>query len=61
MLEVQVRYNGIGIIENEVDKVFDLFGFMEKNQVLNTQDMRLGLYICKKIVKMFGGDIICKS
>jgi len=34
-------------MKEDIDKVFDMFGFLEKTKVLNTQGIGLGLHICK--------------
>lgn len=38
-----------------------MFGFLNKNEEVNTKGIGLGLNVCKKITNMFGGDIICQS
>ena len=44
-----------------MDKLFKLFGFLDATKEVNTKGVGLGLYICKKIVNEFGGDVICTS
>ena len=60
-LEVQVKDTGIGIKEEEIPKLFKLFGFLESSKQINTKGIGLGLHITKQIVNMFKGDIICQS
>lgn len=56
-LEIQVKDTGIGITENDQDKLFKLFGYLKSTEQMNTQGIGLGLYICKQIVEEFGGQI----
>lgn len=61
MIEIQVQDTGIGIKEEDQQKLFKLFGFLDSTKELNTRGVGLGLHISKQIVNQFGGDIICKS
>ena len=61
MIEVQVVDTGIGIKDEDQQKLFKLFGFIDSTKELNTSGIGLGLHISKQIVRQFGGDIICKS
>jgi signal transduction histidine kinase len=49
--------NGLGISVENQKKLFKLFGTIENDKNLNKKGIGLGLYICKKICKQFGGDI----
>ena len=60
-LEVQVQDSGIGISEDDQEKLFKMFGFLKSTQQMNTQGIGLGLYICKQIVEEFDGKINVKS
>lgn len=60
-LEVQVEDSGIGIKPEDQTKLFKMFGFLNKDEEVNTKGIGLGLNICKKITNMFDGDIICRS
>lgn len=44
-----------------MSKLFKLFGFLESSKEINVKGIGLGLHISKKIVKMFNGEIICRS
>ena len=61
MLEVIVKDTGVGIQEENLQKLFKLFGFLDVTKDLNTNGIGLGLHICKMIVEQFGGLITCKS
>ena len=56
-----VRDTGIGIKEQDLPKLFKLFGFLDATKEINTKGIGLGLHISKKIVKMFNGAITCRS
>lgn len=60
-LEIQVQDTGIGIHQNDMPKLFKLFGFLESTKQINSKGIGLGLHITKKITKMFNGNIICRS
>ena len=49
-LEIQVEDTGIGIKEEDMGKLFQLYGFMESSKKLNTKGIGLGLFITKKII-----------
>lgn len=60
-LEVQVEDTGIGIKEEDQQKLFKLFGFINQDKQLNSKGIGLGLLISKQITMKFDGDIICRS
>ena len=60
-MEIKVIDTGVGIKREDIDKLFKLFGFLESSRELNVKGIGLGLYICKKITTIFGGDINVKS
>lgn len=51
----------MGIKEEDLPKLFKLFGFLESSKSLNTKGIGLGLHISKRITRMFNGDITCSS
>ena len=61
-LKFKVYDTGVGISENEIPKLFQLFGTWGVNQNnLNSRGTGLGLAISKKIVESLGGHINIKS
>ena len=56
-LSVQVIDTGVGISDEDQEKLFKLFGFVETTQAVNTHGIGLGLVISEKIVDQFGGEI----
>ena len=45
-LKVSVSDTGIGIKEEDQQKLFQLFGFIQSTQTMNTKGIGLGLAIC---------------
>lgn len=60
-LEIQVEDTGIGIKEEDMGKLYQLYGFMESSKKLNTKGIGLGLFITKKIIQRYEGEIVCYS
>lgn len=57
-IKVSVIDNGIGIKENDKDKLFKLFGSIKNEKKrINTNGIGLGLVISKLITNKFGGEI----
>ena len=61
VIEIIVEDSGIGIKQNDQNKLFKFFGFLDTTKELNTKGIGLDLHICKLIINYFGGEIICKS
>ena len=60
-LTISVSDTGVGIKQQDQSKLFKLFGFIQSTQEMNTKGIGLGLMICDKIVKKFGGQITLES
>jgi len=58
---VAIKDTGIGIREQDKDKLFKLFGFIEETEQLNSNGIGLGLVISEMITKRFGGRIWFES
>lgn len=52
-----VRDTGIGIKDNEMPKLFQLFGKLESSSSLNPQGVGFGLAVCKRLAESLGGYI----
>ena len=61
LLEFSVTDTGIGITEEDMPKLFKMNGFLKKTEEINTRGIGLGLHICRELVRVAGGDIICES
>jgi CheY-like chemotaxis protein len=57
----QVWDTGIGIKEEEIDKIFDDFYQINNPQRDRTQGLGLGLSIAKRSLALFDGKILCRS
>jgi K+-sensing histidine kinase KdpD len=53
MIEVIVKDTGVEIKEENLRKLFKLFGFLDATKELNTNGIGLGLHICEMIVEQF--------
>ena len=62
LLKFEIQDNGIGIKDENKNKIFKLFGCM-KDEVnkFNTKGIGLGLVISRLIVNKFGGTINLES
>jgi signal transduction histidine kinase len=56
-----VEDTGIGIKEEDLNKLFKYFGCVVKSKNINQNGMGLGLTISKMIVQQLGGQIFCES
>jgi len=58
---IEVKNTGVGIPEEDLDKLFDRFYRVDKARSGETKGAGLGLSICKEIVQVHGGKIEIKS
>ena len=58
---ISVADTGVGISQENIKRLFKVFGFLEQTESMNTKGIGLGLYISKKITNIFGGDIEVES
>jgi DNA-binding response OmpR family regulator len=57
-LYIAVQDSGSGIVENDIDKIFNRF-YQSKTEGVqhNGSGTGIGLYLCKKLANLLGGDI----
>ncbi len=60
-LIVAVRDSGVGIPEDELERVFEKYYRVDNRLIRATSGAGLGLYICKVIVEAHGGHIWARS
>eukprot|EP01022_Parablepharisma_sp_SALTPOND_P002698 TRINITY_DN110_c0_g2_i1.p2 TRINITY_DN110_c0_g2~~TRINITY_DN110_c0_g2_i1.p2 ORF type:complete len:322 (-),score=41.76 TRINITY_DN110_c0_g2_i1:1710-2675(-) len=60
-LITEVKDTGVGIKEEDMPKLFRLFGRVQENSQINPTGVGLGLTICKKLSERLGGGIKAES
>ena len=60
-LKVIIQDNGIGISENDLKNIFELYYQGIVSGKVNDLGVGLGLNLCKEIVELFGGEISIQS
>ena len=60
-LYCSVTDSGVGIPDNEKEKIFKQFGMINANTQMNMNGTGLGLNLCKKLATSMGGDITFSS
>ncbi len=58
---VKIRNSGKGIPGEEIDKIFERFYKLDKSRSYDIKGAGMGLYLCKTIVELHGGQIIARS
>ncbi len=58
---ISVSDRGIGIPQEEMDKIFDKFHRVDRGDTVETYGHGLGLYICRRLVEAQGGQIGVES
>ncbi len=61
ILELTVTDKGIGILKEDLGKLFAPFQQLDMSSTKKYEGTGLGLYLSKKLVTMLGGDITAKS
>lgn len=60
-LGFEIADTGMGIPENQIDRIFDRFIQVEFSDRIHQGGTGLGLAICREIITLMGGDITVKS
>jgi signal transduction histidine kinase len=58
---VKIRNSGNGIPSEEIDKIFERFYKIDKSRSYDVKGAGMGLYLCKMIVELHGGQIAARS
>jgi signal transduction histidine kinase len=59
--KVAVADNGIGISENDLDRLFVRFGRIDTPETAHIHGTGLGLYLSREVARLHGGDITVTS
>ena len=57
ILSVKVKDTGVGIEEEDLQRLFTRFGKLQRTAAINSEGLGLGLTIVKQIVEMTGGRV----
>ena len=60
-LVVSIQNTGEGISSEEIGRIFERFYKVDKSRSYDVKSAGLGLYLCKTIVEMHGGQIFAES
>jgi signal transduction histidine kinase len=60
-LAISVSDRGIGIPEEEMDRIFEKFHRVDRKDAMESYGHGLGLYICRRLVEAQGGQIWVES
>ena len=55
--KIDIVDEGVGISEEDKDKLFIDFGKLDQHANMNLQGTGLGLSICKRIIEQMGGKV----
>ena len=58
---VKIRNSGKGIPSEEIDKIFERFYKIDKSRSYDVKGAGMGLYLCKTIIEIHGGQIVARS
>jgi len=60
-IEISVRDSGIGIVSEDIEKLFQPFQQLEATMTKHYEGTGLGLAICKRLIEMHGGQMAVSS
>lgn len=60
-INITIVDTGVGIAQEDLNKLFKVFGKLENTSKINTQGIGIGLTICKSILAALGGTISVES
>lgn len=57
MLHIHICDSGKGIKQEDINKLFTMFGKLQRTAEINSEGIGMGLMICQKLVSLNGGTI----
>ncbi len=60
-VEISIQDQGLGIADQDKSKLFKKFSRVQNKASTTTPGTGLGLYLCRQIVNLHGGDIVVSS
>jgi len=60
-IEISVSDSGCGIPEEQIDRIFDRLYQIKSGDATTEQGVGLGLFICRELVRLHGGEISVES
>ena len=61
MLKVHIVDTGRGIRQEDMNKLFTMFGKLKRTAKVNSEGIGMGLMICQNLVKLNKGEISVRS
>lgn len=58
---LKIQDSGVGISEENIDKLFLNFGKLGEHDHMNSAGTGLGLSICKQLIEQMGGEVKVES
>ena len=58
---LKIKNSGRGIAAEEIEKIFERFYKVDKSRSYDVKGAGMGLYLCKTIIELHGGNIIARS
>ena len=58
---IKIKNSGKGIPAEEIDKIFERFYKIDKSRSFDVKGAGMGLYLCKTIIELHGGQIVARS
>lgn len=57
LLKIHIKDSGKGIKQEDISKLFSMFGKLQHTAEINSEGIGMGLMICQKLVQLNSGTI----
>ena len=61
VLRVEVEDKGPGLTQADIDKIFQPYIQIQQGQYASSRGTGIGLSLCKEIIRLHGGKVLCRS